>query len=262
MKTILSISALALLAGTAQAQIGAAVSENAANDNFLSESIALDGGQAYDGDAMLTVWAPGDMFGITSRATAGGAGLPFAIADDSNGTFTPDTQGIIDATDNGRFFGVADTFNSDNGNAGGTAEWSFDVTGASNLSVNIDFAAMGDFESSNDTHNFMWSIDGSTPAPLFSSSIDEAGSQNYTMAGGAVVSLDDPMQINGTTLDNNFQTLSAAIGATGSTLTISYAGGGDGGSEAFAFRNLQVVPTPGTIALAGLAGLAGIRRRR
>ena len=82
------------------------------------------------------------------------------------------------------------------------------------------------------------------------------------MDGGAVVNLSDPMYMNGTILNNNFQTLSANVAGTGSELWIRFTGGQDGGSEGFAFRNIEVVPTPGTLALMGLAGVAGVRRRR
>lgn len=259
MKTI----AMAVLAGAAcaaNAQVGAAVSANAANDNFLSETITVDPG--YDGNGMLNgSWSLGDMFGITDRAAAGSA-LPFAIADDSLIGFPGDNQGIIDENDSGRFFGVVDSVNSNNSSGTGTAVWTFDISGASVLSIDIDFAAMGDFEASNDSHLFEVDIDGGGFSTLFASSINEDGAQDYTMADGQTYTLDDPMSINGTVLDNSFQTLSAAVAGTGSTLTLRYTGGGDGGTEAFAFRNIVVVPTPGALALIGLGGLTAIRRRR
>jgi len=233
-------------------------------DNFLSQTITVAPG--YDGNAMLTSWAPGDMFGITSRTAAAGTanGLPFAIADDSNGVFAADSAGIVDGNDNGFFFGIVDSVNGSNPNNNGTASWTFDITGATGLNIDIDFAAMGDFEASGDFFNFTWSIDGSTPEALFSSSIDEASDLNYTLAGGGVFNLSDPAQINGTTLNNVFQTLNAAVSSTGSTLTIAFDGEANGGSEAFAFRNVTVngIPTPGAAALVGLAGVAGLRRRR
>ncbi|CAE7863444.1 gppA [Symbiodinium necroappetens] len=266
MKTLIAIGAIATVATAANAQIGRAVSADGL-DNFLSETITVAPG--YDGNAMLgpafgsTTWAPGDMFGITSRPAAMDTefDIPFAMADDSNGSFPGDTAGIIDANDNGRFFGIVDSVNGDNPAGNGTASWSFDITGATGLSVNIDFAAMGDFESSNDLVGFTWSIDGSTPAALFTGSVDEAGALDYTLAGGAVVNLSDPFLINGNVLNNVFQTLSAGIAGSGSTLTIAFDGQFDGGSEAFAFRNIEVVPTPGTAApaLASGAGLSYAR---
>lgn len=252
-KIMFSAIALSMFAGAANAQVGAAVSADASNDNFLTETISSD----------YTI--PGDMFGIRSVGNPGTPGLPFAIADDSAAVFPGDTQGIIDTNaDFGRFFGVVDTVNGE-GNDDGFAIWTFDVSGFTGLSVDIDFAAMGDFEDNGvDFHNFVWSIDGSPSAPLFSSSIDESAVGSYVMADGTPVALDDPMSINGTELTNSFQTLSAAISGTGATLTIGYTGGGDGGSEAFAFRNLVVngIPTPGSVGLIGLAGLVAVRRRR
>lgn len=255
---IFAIAALAGAACAANAQFGAAVSENAANDNFLSETITVDPG--YDGNGMIDTWGPGDMFGITSRPAAAG-NLPFAIADDSLFGFPGDNQGIVDENDDGRFFGVVDSVNGSNPSGGGTAQWTFDITGAGALSINIDFAAMGDFESS-DVHLFEVEIDGGGFTTLFQASIDENSSQDYTMADGGVYTVDDPMSMNGNLLNNNFQTLSATVAGSGSSLTLRYAGSSDGGSEAFAFRNIVVVPTPGALALLGLGGLTAIRRRR
>ncbi|MDQ7013359.1 MAG: hypothetical protein Q9O74_05610 [Planctomycetota bacterium] len=258
---IVAIAALAGAACSANAQFGAAVSENAFDDSFLSETITVDPG--YDGEAMLNTWGPGDMFGITSRPGADGTpfGLPFAMADDSLFGFPGDNQGIIDENDLGRFFGVVDSVNGSNPGGGGTAEWTFDISGAGALSINIDFAAMGDFESG-DTHLFEVDIDGGGFSTLFVATIDQDSSQDYTMADGGVYTVDDPMSINGTLINNNFQTIGAAVAGSGSVLTLRYAGTADGGSEAFAFRNIEVIPTPGAFALLGLGGIAAIRRRR
>lgn len=258
---ISAIIALAGLATCAQAQIGRAVSPDAGDDNYLTETITVDPG--YDGQAMLNTWSPGDMFGITSRPDADGtsSGMPFAMADDSLTIFPGDSQGIVGELDLGRFFGVVDSVNGSNPSGTGMAEWTFDISGAGALTVSIDFAAMGDFESS-DVHTFEYSIDGGGYQPLFSSTIDEDGSQTYIMDDGGSYTLDDPMYINGVLMDNDFQTVSAAAAGSGSTLAIRYIGGSDGGSEAFAFRNVVIVPTPGTVALLAVGGIAAIRRRR
>lgn len=239
-----------MFAGAASAQIGAAVSANASNDSFLTQTISSD----------YTIG--GDMFGIRSVGNPGTPGLPFSIADES-GNNLDDLQGIINTNlDFGRFFGAVDTVNGE-GSDTGTANWTFDISGFFGLSVDIDFAAMGNFEDS-DVHNFVWSIDGSPSASLFSTSVDTDGATTYTMADGTMVDLNDPMSMNGTLLSNVFQTLSASISGTGSTLTIGYSGTTDGGAEAFAFRNMVIngIPTPASIGLIGLAGLAAARRRR
>ncbi len=265
MKSVIATAAICMIAGSAQAavSIGTAVSENAANDNFLTEIIAsLD--LPYDGNAMLTQWFGGDMFGITSRPLAAATvnGMPFAMNDDSAGTFTADNQGIIDTGDLGRFFGAVDTVNGSEADGTGVARWTFSTGGFSNLSVDIDFAAMGDFEAS-DLYNFEYSYDmGVNYVPLFTSSVDELGAKNYTMEGGAVFNLFDPLSMNGTELDNNFQTISAGTTGAGAEFWIRFTGTTNGGTEAYAFRNINVIPTPGTIALFGLAGVAGVRRRR
>ncbi len=260
-RTIIALAGLAATAGAANAQLGVAVSASGA-DNYASQTIAVTAGPGYDGVGMLNTWAPGDMFGIASRTNSGSNGLPFTISDDSNGTFATDTLGIVDATDLGNFFGVCDTWNGDNGNAGGQADWTFNIGGASNVDVSIDMAAMGDFEAGQDLYDFTYSYDGVNYFSLFAGAVDDQTDQDYTMAGGAVVNLNDPMTMNGVYLDNNFQTLSANAAGSGSTFYLRFNGGGDGGSEGFAFRNIIITPAPGSVALFGLAGLAGIRRRR
>jgi len=259
MKTLIAMAAAAGTVSAANAQLGVAV-EPGDNKNFLSETFNVAPG--YDGNGMPDAWSPGDMFGITSTTTAGSSGVPFSMLDESVAGFPGDDQGIISEFDAGDFFGVVDTVNGSNPNDGGSAEWTFDITGATGLSVNADFAAQGDFEDPGDFFNFTYSIDGGAAQPLFTSSIDEDGSQTYTMDDGTVVSEDDPLLINGVLLSNEFQNISSAISGTGSTLTISFSAEANGGSEAFAFRSLTVVPTPGAAALAGIAGVAGLRRRR
>jgi hypothetical protein len=137
MKT--AITALAIAAGTtASAQTLVAVAADPANNNFASEVIAVD--LPYDGNAMIgpafgtATWAPGDMFGRTSRPAALDTefGIPFAMADDSNGSFAGDTLGIVDALDNGDFFGVVDTVNNLNV-SGGTGTYTWANTGAGTL---------------------------------------------------------------------------------------------------------------------------------
>lgn len=209
---------------------------------------------------------PGDMFGIRSTATPGTPGLPFAIQDVSPDF--GDSQGIIDdapgSVDDDPFFGVVDTVNG-SGTDVNTATWEFDISSViSNLSVSIDFAAMGDFEDPGDFFDFEYAIDGAPLQPLFTSSINEDTDQAYTMADGTGVVLDDPVLINGTLLSNSFVTLSETIAGTGTTLELVFSAEANGGSEAFAFRNVEVtgvIPEPASVALLGLGGLALLRRR-
>lgn len=217
-------------------------------------------------------WGPGDAYWPMTRAGIGpnGIGLPFSVSDDSvvaaagNTVFPTDTQGFAgQALDNNGFFGATDTENGVNSGPI-IANFDFDISGASNIGVRIDFAAMGDFEASSDSVLFEYSIDGGSFATLFASSVDEAIDQTYTMDNPAnnPVIIDDPMLINGVLLNDEFQTLSAAVSGTGSTLSIRLTAVLDGGSESFGFDNLTVVPAPGAIALLGLGGLVAVRRRR
>ena len=116
--------------------------------------------------------------------------------------------------------------------------WTFDISNASNLSVSIDMAAMGDFETA-DMFNFSYSIDGGPSQPLFSSSVDEAGSQTYTMDDGDMVILNDPMLMSGVLLNENFKTFTAPVAGSGSLLTITLLAIQDAG-EAFALDNIVI----------------------
>lgn len=97
--------------------------------------------------------------------------------------------------------------------------------------------------------------------PLFTNTVDEAGSHAYTMAGGAIEVLDDPMLMNGMLLNNNLQTFTANIPTTGAELTLVLDADQDAGSEAFAFDNIVIngdiaaIPTMGQWALLILAML-------
>lgn len=218
-----------------------------------------------------SLWVGGDAFWPMIRSALGpnGIGMPFSISDDSvspafgNTLFETDTLGFAGvALDNNGFFGVTDTENPSN--AGPiSAEFVFDVSGAPNLEVMVDIAAMGDFELA-DSFVFEYSIDGNPFLPLFTSSVDEAGSQNYFMDNPAnnPVLLNDPVLMNGTLLGDDYQSFNAKLTGIGDVLTIRFTAMTDG-SEAFGFDNLIVkVPAPGTGALLLAAGLVGARRRR
>lgn len=194
-------------------------------------------------------WSPGDWFGVaTYGAWPQSSGVPFAIADDSvigvsGSPFPADSQGIIDSSvaASDRFLSATDTENSLNLGGVSTATWVFDIASASNLSIAIDMAAMGDFEAGADLFDWTYQIDGGAVQPLFISSVDEAISTSYTMEGGLVVALDDPLLVNGTLLNDVFQTLTAAIAGSGSTLTLNFTANTDGGTEAYAARNILVL---------------------
>jgi len=261
MRKCIALLALAGTAGSALAG-GTVIGRDISTDPgiFLSRTSNL-GATFTDGN--LSIFGPGDSFGIMFRGIAVGAGAPFAIMDDSASIFTGDTLGFIGEGDFDPFFGSVDTVNGSNPNAMAEATWAFDISGFSGIEFAADFAAMGDFEAS-DTHLFEYQIDGGGWVSMLASSVDEDGSQDYVMDGGALVSLDDPMSLGGVMLNEDFQTISAGIAGTGSTLEIRYSAAQDAGSEAFGFRNLEItgVPAPGALALLGFGGLVAARRRR
>ncbi|WP_299699008.1 ExeM/NucH family extracellular endonuclease [uncultured Tateyamaria sp.] len=191
-----------------------------------------------------TFSSAGDGFGFFE---AGAGSVPFSLVDDSAGSFPSDSLGIIDSSTNtDPFFGATDTVNNDTSGPV-SATWAFDISGFSDLMLSIDAGAMGDFESS-DSFTFTYNIDGGTEMSLFDFVADEAASLDYTLAGGSVETLSDPLTLagSGEVLSNVLQTLTGSIEGTGSTLNLTFTAETDGGSEAFAFQNLVIEGTGGT----------------
>ncbi|MEO0728473.1 MAG: lamin tail domain-containing protein, partial [Bacteroidota bacterium] len=194
-----------------------------------------------DGSAFSSA---GDMFDVRNESSS----LPFAISDDSvdascrgNAAFPTDNQGFITCSyPDGNFFGVVDLDNNDNPDGMGTVDWAFQIDDATDLAVSIDMAAMGDFENSSDIYNFSYSFDNVNFTPLFSSSVDEAGDQTYTLEDGDMFTLDDPLQMNGIILNEAFQTFTGSLTGTGAVLYLHFEATNDGGAEAFAFDNIVI----------------------
>jgi len=209
------------------------------------------------------------------------SGIPTALVDESFAVFALDNLGIVDASPSSpgyktdAWFGVVDTINCDNTASASQcpvitpnglrsdprATWLFDISDASDLTVSIDMAAMGNFENQVDevdidngdtiitTHQdrFDWwySIDERQFEPLFTSLIDEESNQTYSLASGVSRIIPDPAKIRTTEgdvskLDNIFQTITSSVLGHGNALTISLIAQIDGGAEAYAFDNIVV----------------------
>jgi hypothetical protein len=200
------------------------------NRNFSNFNVNPDN-SANNG----TFSSTSDVFGIIDRT------VNDSFADDTVANPPDAFGGLLNSTKTDNVFGVQDLTNPDNLSGTGTATWQFDISGGTNLSILIDFAAGGDFESSGDSFVFAASIDGGAPVNIFTSSVDEADSLTYTFEDGVITqTVDDPLAINGTTLNNNFQTLVASLVGTGNTLTLEFNATNDGAVELFAFDNIVV----------------------
>lgn len=181
--------------------------------------------------------SPGDGFQKYQRGVS--ASIPFSILDDSLSIFPTDALGIIDEFNTNTFFGVTDTVNGDTSGDPVSATWVFNIAGATDLAVSMDMGAMGDFET-NDTFTWTYSIDGGPTMTAFDGLVDDSIDNTYMLAGGAVITLNDPMTVQGAILNNTLQTFSALISGTGSELTLTLTASTDGGSEAFAFQNIEI----------------------
>lgn len=216
--------------------------------------------------------ADADVFGVTNRPALVAAGNN-PMVDTSLADGGLDTLGILQTTKTDGVFGIQDLDNGDNPNApNGTVEWVFNVSGYTNLSISIDFAAMGDFDADNDILSFTAQVGadppvGVVPETVFAFSVLEGGLQSYTLEFGNVVNLDDPLQVNGVTLSNQFQTLTSPVSGTGEFLTLTLDAQQDSSSEAIVFDNItimgEMIPEPSSALLVMLTvlGFAAPRRR-
>ncbi len=283
---------LTLAAGTILAMTSAATADVIALEDFDGGALNLNGTTnvldygAGGGNA-------GDTFGrVKGLHLAGGTGMSNDLADDSvvdvggSGIFAGDSRGIA-GQNTSAFFGMVDSDGNVDGLGNGlnNAVWSFDISSATAItSIDMDIAAMGDFEESS-TDGFLVEaqVDGGGWTEIFKGrTFDDANNFSRTyraMDGGGVFSENDPLELfidglaTGTLLDKSDATTGdfdsfSSIGLAGASggkleIRISWAGS-PSGSEAMGFDNITVngVPTPGALALLGLAGIASRRRRR
>ncbi|MDA0660950.1 MAG: hypothetical protein O3C60_19280 [Planctomycetota bacterium] len=157
-------------------------------------------------------------------------------ATDNLGIVRPETK-----TD--KWFGVSDIKNPDNLSGLGVLNWQFDVTGFNGLSFNVQLGAMGDFEV-DDVYDWKYSWDGTTYVNLLISTIDLAGSHEYTLANGTKLTLDDPVTYGNVPLTNILADFSAPIAGTGPRLWIRLEAAADGGTEAYILDDLRIMGTP------------------
>ena len=177
----------------------------------------------------------GDGFQKYQRGVS--ASIPFSVLDDSLVIFPADSLGIIKDGNVDEFFGIVDTENGQNSGPV-SATWTFDVSAATlGLVLSIDMGAMGDFES-NDSFEWTYSIDNGPTLTAFASTVDEASSFTYTLEGGSLFTLNDPMLIQGTILSNDITTFSVPLVGAGSSLALTLTAMTNGGSEALAFQNI------------------------
>ncbi len=176
----------------------------------------------------------GDAFAVVRRPDDD-ATTPWAILDDSLTIFPGDEQGIVDETDTAPFLAAVDT------DTDATATWALDVSGVTGpLFVNVDLAAMGDFEAS-DVMEVRAAVDGGD-AIIATATIDEAGSRTYTLADGDSFVLNDPANVGSepsVPLTADFTTVSLPVPA-GDTLAVTVVANLNSGGETFAARNIVV----------------------
>lgn len=268
MRLLACTLALVVTAHSTAATIVSYGFESTLPTGLISQTFTVDGGSFSSGNvASASLWSsPADGWGIYERGVS--ATIPFSLLDDSAGSFTPDTLGIVETGKTDPFFGSNDLANGDNASGGASAVWIVDITGFTDLSVSVDIAAMGDWESG-EFFTMTASIDGGAATTVFSLAPDETDTTVYTLESGTTVPLDDPMKDStGAVIANVFTTKTEALVGTGSILTLTLTAANDS-DEAFAMDDLlvegtaAVIPEPSSaLLLAGAAGFAAWRRRR
>ncbi|MGD8454286.1 MAG: PEP-CTERM sorting domain-containing protein [Phycisphaerae bacterium] len=258
---IICVASLVCAAGTALANV-IGFDDFDGNGNYLTRLFDPDNSDT-NGEFSTD---NNDFFGVVDRTATNS----FMADDTSSGG----TRGLLKPAKTDHVFGVCDVWNADHASRDATAEWTFDITGAADLSVDIDFAVHGVFlTNGHNNYTFTWSIDAGNggTGTLFATTFDsDVTSWTYTYEDGSTYTYDvdnalDPILINGTHLDNTYQTLSAPIAGTGSTLTVALDVASNGGNETiFSFDNLVVngVPEPASVSLLVLGALAMMRRHR
>lgn len=137
-----------------------------------------------------------------------------------------------------------------------------DITGFTGLQLLVDLAEdeASDGNEDWDASDFV-SFEASIDGGAFFNILDIANNGD-TFNSAAFIDTDFDGIGDGAEITDTFQTFSAAIAGSGSTLDLRIVLSLDSGDEDIAIDNIAVIPAPGAAGLLGLAGLAAARRRR
>jgi len=251
--------ALALTSGNTCAQTVAA-SDDFDNPVNLVSYAAID---AEGNDPTNTgVWSsPRDNFGPRETRDAFGGGTNFlseTLIDESTSTDVFDTIGILTPDYDGFFFAICDTDNGVNPSGVVEGAWTFDISGAGELSkFSIDIAAVGnwfdDGQGLFERFNFFYSIDGGTEVALFTIRGDtSAGPVTYTLDNGTSFTVNangvdaNGATINGQVILNELTPIEVPISGSGDTLVFKVVGFINDNNAGLIFDNIvfEAGPSP------------------
>lgn len=133
----------------------------------------------------------------------------------------------------------------------------FSIAGLTDLEFSVDLAE--DQDAANEDYDLLDYVD-------FEYQVDGGGWNNiFSVTGDGVTEFNTQPRVNGVFVTENWANFAQSLpGVSGSSMEIRVVWQLDAGDEDLAIDNLVVsgVPTPGSLALLGLAGAAGLRRRR
>lgn len=136
-----------------------------------------------------------DRWGIVNRTVddadgPGSQGLPFDFIDESvamatggTGVFPEDDLGILKSTETDNKFLVADLNNGSNPSGTGSVTWTFDITGYENITVSMDWAGQGNFDTGDEIDVFA-TIDAGTPEQIMDGTHDPGAPAFFTNEDG------------------------------------------------------------------------------
>jgi len=133
----------------------------------------------------------------------------------------------------------------------------FSISGLTDLEFSVDLAE--DQDGTEEDYDLPDFVD-------FEYNVDGNGWTNiFTVMGDGVSTFNTEPRVNGVFVTDTWATFSEALaGVTGNSMQLRVVWSLDSGDEDLAIDNVTVtgIPTPGAVALIGLAGIAGLRRRR
>jgi len=245
LNTILAVGTMAAVCGAASGGVTTLYSQNF-NGMTTSNTAALPTDWRFS-NASTPTWGGTTTNAVTQNAGTSGTGIVTGASSGGNYLWV---DGVL-ATGTDKAIGFLTS-----GSAAGPRSIMFAYTNSTGYDL-ASFTASWDYEKyRSGTRAFGWTFFASTDGTNWSAVT--AGDQSYSADANSTTVSNPPSSISKSV------TISAAV-ANGSTLYLRWTYTGVGGStnaQGLGIDNFSLVPAPGALALLGVAGIVGARRRR